>query len=211
MDRTELLDLISEEWRPVKGWEGLYEVSNQGRIRTVEHQIKVNRSNTASYEYVIKSKIKKLGKCNTGYLTAALSKNGKTINVQVHTIVAEAFIPNPNNFKIVNHIDNNKINNVVSNLEWCSYRGNNLHAVWNRCNKQAIAVKCIEDGKIFPSLSECNRYYKLGSQHDSSYLSSTGEAHPKLGLHFKRIMLDLKTYSIQELNIFRNSDCNYND
>lgn len=203
--------MICEEWRPVVGWEGLYEVSNLGKIRTVEHQVHVERPNQTPYNFHVKAKMKKLGCSNTGYLTAALSKNGTTVNVQVHTMVAEAFLPNPNNFHTINHIDGNKHNNVVSNLEWCSYRGNNVHAVWIGCNVQAIKVKCLEDNKIFPSLEECNRYYNLVSPYDSNTLSLTGEAHPKLGLHFKRILLDSTIQSIEDVNKKRRSNCNFDE
>lgn len=170
----------TEEWRPVKGWENLYEVSNLGNVRTCKHVVTVQRSNTKSFSYTIPPKQKKLGSCNTGYLTAALSKNGKTVNVQVHTMVAEAFIPNPNNFKLVNHIDNNGHNNCVQNLEWCTYKGNNIHCVYNGHQSQSIPVICIEENKSFPSLSECDRYYNLVLGTTSKYIKST-DAEPKTG------------------------------
>lgn len=201
--------MTCEEWRPVVGWEGLYEVSSLGRVKTIEHEIRVKRNTGSDYSVVVKSKLKKLGKCNTGYLTAALSKGGRTINVQVHTMVAEAFIPNPNHFKIVNHIDGDKTNNNVNNLEWCSYRGNNIHSTWIGINRQAIKVMCVEDGKVFPSLSECNRYYNLKNPNTSDVLSLTGYPHPKLGLHFQRVSADSVVRSIDEVNKCRKSDCNF--
>lgn len=90
-----------EEWKDITGYEGLYQVSNLGRVR---------RS----------GKILKGGYNNKGYHTINLCKNGISKSFFVHRLVAIAFIPNPNNFPIVNHKDENPKNNCVDNLEWCT-------------------------------------------------------------------------------------------
>ena len=113
-----LKDLKGEIWRDVCGYEGLYLVSNFGRVKTVSH-IKKDTN------YTIPTKIKRQNDNGKGYLMVGLSKDGKDTKYYVHRLVASSFIPNPFNFKTVNHKDENKKNNKVENLEWCSYKYNN--------------------------------------------------------------------------------------
>ena len=98
---------MMEEWRAVPGYEGLYEVSNIGNVRNV-------RRNT----------LLRLQKTNKGYIRVSLCKNGIQTGFQVHRLVAQAFIPNPNNLPQVNHRDENPSNNNVDNLEWCTAKYN---------------------------------------------------------------------------------------
>lgn len=103
---------MEEIWKDVKGYEGLYQISNLGNIK----------SNTN-----IKSK--RINK--QGYLTTQLCKNNKKRSKRINRLVAEAFIPNPNNFPQVNHKDENKLNNEVSNLEWCTEKYNTNYGTRN--------------------------------------------------------------------------------
>jgi hypothetical protein len=95
-------------WRDVKGYEGLYMVSDTGLIKSLSL-----RKNKPEY-------IKKPSKNKCGYMHTSLIKNGVQKDVRVHRLVAEAFVPNPNRYKEVNHIDEDKTNNCAANLEWCS-------------------------------------------------------------------------------------------
>ena len=129
-----------ETWKPVKGFEGLYEVSNQGRLRNVPHE--VIRTYTKKNGIIIQDKLwikqvyitPKIKKHHAGrkngktifYHGASLRKDGKYYNKQIHRLVAEAFIPNPDNLPCINHIDRDPTNNTVSNLEWCTYTHNNM-------------------------------------------------------------------------------------
>lgn len=132
-----------EEWKPVEEFEGLYEVSNFGRVRSLNHK----RANRYSY-YIQKGRILKSGlNKKTGYWTVVLSKNGKYFTKRVHQLVAKAFIPNPNNYPCVNHKDENKNNNKFDNLEWCTYKYNNNFGSRNKRISISLSKKCNCDRK----------------------------------------------------------------
>lgn len=97
-----------EEWKNIIGYEGLYEVSNKGNVRNVR-----------------RNKLLKLSKDYYGYIRVSLSKNGIQTGLKVHRLVAQAFIPNPNNLPQVNHRNEDKTDNSVENLEWCTAKYNN--------------------------------------------------------------------------------------
>lgn len=112
-----------EVWKAVKDYEGLYEVSNLGRIRSVSRIIK--KGCWKGYDKLIESKILSPSINNSGYKIINLSKpNHKAICRSIHRLVAEAFIPNPNNLTDVNHKDEDKMNNNVENLEWLTHKEN---------------------------------------------------------------------------------------
>lgn len=108
-----------EEFRNVHGYEGLYEISNTGIVRSVERKVETSKGIR-----IYKSKILNPGIQKSGYLYVTLSKEGKSRTFRVHRLVAEAFIPNPNNLSDVDHIDENKNNNSVENLRWLSHKEN---------------------------------------------------------------------------------------
>ena len=111
----------NEEWRPAPGYEGLYEVSNMGRIKSLEREV-IRKTNN---NYIIPERIL-LQNINiqTGYPTVSLCKKGSCHAVNIHTLVARAFIDNPDNKECVNHIDTNRENNNVENLEWNTRKEN---------------------------------------------------------------------------------------
>ena len=100
-----------EQWKDIPGYEGLYQASNHGDIRSLPR--------TTTKGGVLKPK---LGK--EGYFKVQLCRNGKVKDFHIHRLVAKAFLPNPNSLPQVNHRDLNKINNCVSNLEWCTSQYN---------------------------------------------------------------------------------------
>ena len=114
-----------EIWKDVFGYEGLYKVSNLGRVKSINRI--VNRGYLNSPRK-ISEKIRIPSIDKYGYLFLRLSKNGKKKNLFVHRIVAETFIKNPNKLPVVNHFDGNKKNCSVKNLEWTTISENNKHA-----------------------------------------------------------------------------------
>lgn len=108
-----------EIWRDIEGYEGKYQISNYGRIKSKKRLDTKNRP--------IKERILKTSQKYYGYQTVGLTINGKTKYYYVHRLVAEAFIPNPNNYNEINHKDENATNNFVGNLEWCNHHYNCLY------------------------------------------------------------------------------------
>lgn len=109
---------MKEIWKDIIGYEGLYKVSNTGKIISLKNN---------------KKRIIKLFDNHYGYLCVILTKNNNIKSKKVHRLVAEAFISNPNNYPCVNHKDENRYNNNINNLEWCSYSYNNCYG--NRIQK----------------------------------------------------------------------------
>ena len=101
--------MTEEIWCPIKGYEGQYQVSDQGRVRSLK----------SGKERVLNPVSDK-----DGYLQVSLYKNGEQKKCKVHRLVAQTFIPNPNNLQEVNHKDEDKTNNYVQNLEWCDVKYN---------------------------------------------------------------------------------------
>lgn len=112
---------VNEIWRPIKGYEGLYEVSNLGRVKSVERTI--IRKNGMKQTFQKKHKTSVLNP--QGYYQTGLWKEGKIKLITNHRLVAEAFIPNPDNKSEIDHIDTDKTNNRVENLRWCTHYENN--------------------------------------------------------------------------------------
>ena len=128
----------NEIWRPIKSYEGLYEVSNLGRIRSLGRI-----TNYANGEkHLWKGRIMKIRKDKKGYLICNLSKNSKCKTFRVHRLVAQAVIPNPDNLPIINHKDENPSNNHVEKLEWCDakYNTNYGTAIQRRAEKRSRTV-----------------------------------------------------------------------
>lgn len=102
-------------WKPIKGYEGLYEISSIGEVKSIF--------------YGEKSRALKKSKTTTGYYKVELWKNKKKKSLKVHRLVAIVFISNPENKPNINHIDGNPLNNNVCNLEWCTQKENVIHAI----------------------------------------------------------------------------------
>lgn len=105
-----------EEWRDIEGYEGIYQVSNEGRVKSLNYH-------RQGFEQILS-----LTTSNRGYLRVWLSSEDGKGNIElVHRLVGKAFIPNPNNLPQINHKDECKTNNSVENLEWCDQKYNNTY------------------------------------------------------------------------------------
>ena len=137
----------TEEWKWIDGYENYYQVSNLGRVKSVDREVFYKDGRKAIH----KGGPVAINTRPNGYLKANLYKDGKMKNVTIHRLVAEAFIPNPNNYPVINHKDENKANNYVENLEWCTYKYNSNYGTAKErwASKQSIPVKGvhIETGK----------------------------------------------------------------
>ena len=139
-----------EIWKDIPEYEGKYQVSNLGRVKSLQRW-----GGTRFYnrEYILNNYVNK----KNGYVYVYLTKNNKSKNIRLHRLVAQAFISNPNNYLYINHIDGNKENNCIDNLEWCdsSY---NIKDMYRRRGKYDNDDNII---KKYKELKSCNKVAKL--------------------------------------------------
>lgn len=165
---------MKEIWKPVKGWEGRYEVSNLGRVKSAQGKNKGKILSQNSQQ---------------GYMQVFLSQKGIGRNHLVHRLVAEAFIPNPLNLPQVNHKDETRSNNKVDNLEWCTQIYNVNYGT--RLRRMSTPIVCIETDEKFDSIKNAATEFLrrgYGSSYESTssciqYAASTGR--PRWKFHFR--------------------------
>lgn len=121
----------TEVWKDIEGFEGLYQVSNLGRVKSLDHE--------DMRGHHVKGKVL-AGRPNKGYLGVALYRDGNAKGYPVHRLVAKAFLDNPSNLPEVNHKDEDKTNNATSNLEWCTSRHNCNYGTRNERIGKSIYV-----------------------------------------------------------------------
>lgn len=162
-----------EEWKDIEGYEGLYQVSNLGRVKR------------SKGKYMKSERILMLFINTPGYLQVMLCKNNKCKKFTVHRLVANAFIPNPENKPQVNHIDEDKTNNKVSNLEWVTAKENVNHGTRNERSSKKIKAIDIANGEWndYKSISECAR--ELGLHQSSISICLKGKRKTSGGYTFK--------------------------
>lgn len=148
-------------WKDVKGFEEFYQVSNQGEIRSKDRYVHFKHK-----DRFYKGAIKRQQIGTNGYKIVKLYKNDKKkYTFSVHRLVAEAFLEKPSYAECVNHINGNKLDNRIENLEWCTYSENNIHALKNNLRKpdieKLIANKKIKvvmfDNENIIAIKECSR------------------------------------------------------
>lgn len=121
---------MNEIWKDIQGYEGLYQVSNLGRVRSLDRKVQHPKGG----KRFSKGQIIKPGATPKGYLFVQLSSGSEICTKRVNRLVAEAFIPNPKNLPVVNHKDKDRANNSVANLEWCTVEYNNRYS----CTKAVL-------------------------------------------------------------------------
>lgn len=146
---------MKEYWKDIKGYEGLYQISNLGRVKSF-----------------YSGKILKGIKATNGYLNVRLYKNGTPHGLSIHRLVAQAFIPNPENKPEVNHIDEDKTNNKISNLEWNTRLENMRHgSIIQRKQKPVLAISnSMEWDYYFNSLKEAAETLNLHASNITAVL-----------------------------------------
>jgi hypothetical protein len=151
-------------WKEIKGYEGLYEVSDTGSVRGVDRYIPIPGGKTRFKKGGLL--ISRINNC--GYNTVRLSKAGKTSTCFIHRLVATAFVPNPNNLPEVNHVYGNKLDNTPGSLQWVSHADNVKHAYSTGLSRnrgsshsRAVCISSICGGKIFGTIKAFCRHYGI--------------------------------------------------
>lgn len=142
-----------ENWKPIPGYEGYYEASDYGRVRSVERIVASSCRNGG--QRFRPAKVLRLKRRSNGYLSVSLSRDGVIKDALVHRLVAETFLGKPtSDQKVVNHLNLNKTDNRVLNLEWCSQGDNNRHSRANQEYKPTPLrkkIRCVEKNLVFES------------------------------------------------------------
>lgn len=163
---------MKEIWKDIKGYEGLYQISNLGNVKSLE-RYKQNHGVTQ----LVGEKIKSTRLLSSGYLVTDLYKDNKSKTAKIHRLVAETFIPNPNSKETVNHIDGNKLNNRVDNLEWATHREQNEHfyktglkskesinkTIQSMIKSTSKQVQCLNTNKVYSSIHEASKDTKISN------------------------------------------------
>lgn len=179
----------NEEWRSVPGYEGLYKVSNYGRVYSLDRLVLCKNGVQKS----VKKRMLKLTRHHYGYLVVSLMRERHRYQVGVHVLVGRAFIPNPDKLPQINHKDENKTNNLVGNLEWCTLQYNNNYGTRverlsksqrNDPKKSKPVRQLTKNGLLvreFPSVAEaarvsgiCENSIRAVCRHRKSHLTAGG-------------------------------------
>lgn len=151
---------MQEIWKDIKEYEGLYQVSNLGNVKSLKRYVNTN----GGAKRLVKEKILKPIIDNTNYYVVSLWKNNVCQRAHIHRLVVETFISNIYHKPYVNHKDGNKLNNNVNNLEWCTPKENNLHAYTIGLNPSRRKINQYDlKGnfiKTWDSIREANNFYK---------------------------------------------------
>ena len=141
--KAKAYDEALDEFSDIQGYEGLYKINRSGEVLSVRS-----------------GKLLKAGKNKQGYMNVVLTKDGKAKTHKVHRLVALAFIPNPNNYPLINHKDENKTNNRVKNLEWCTSKYNLNYGSAIKRRSEAIIASPVKQRKAVVQLSLLGEFVK---------------------------------------------------
>lgn len=166
---------MKEVWKEIEGYEGFYEISNLGNVRSVGGQIGTS---------LRKPRVLAQSSTKDGYKKVRLQRNEKDKTVQVHRLVAEYFIDNPHNYDTVNHKDGDKTNNKVENLEWCN-RSYQMYHAYEKGLKTSRIGSTNANAKLTPD--DVRYIRKMYKKHDKEFGASAlgrkfGTTHRVIGL-----------------------------
>lgn len=173
-----------EKWENIRGYEGYYQVSNYGNVRSLDRSIKYSDGRNYNYEGQMLMPVKD----NHDYLWVGLTKNSITINFSIHRLVGEYFLDGYFEGAVINHKDRNSLNNHHSNLEWCTQRWNVQHGKgWHRSKeeevKESLKELYVNDKKTTLEIAEL---LKISDRTVRKYLK-------QLGIKIEKALMDKKT------------------
>lgn len=161
-----------KEWHPIPNYEGLYEINMAGQIRSLHKR---------NYQNLIKQKIDR-----AGYITVTLCKKGKSSTYFMHRLLAITYIPNPTNRPQINHINGNKLDNSLENLEWVTPQENIKHAfLLGLIPRRKIAVVDNCTGQKFESTRDAAKYYGINYHTMKNYLTGNIKTNPTCAEYFR--------------------------
>lgn len=183
--------LFNEIWKPIKYYEGLYEVSNKGNVRSVDRY--VMHGNRYCF---LKGKPKKAYYNSDGHLKVRLYKNGQGKHYFIHRLAANAFIPNPNNLPCIDHINTIKTDNRVENLRWCTYKENSNNPLTRKYASIKIWTKEANEKGLATKIKNqsCNcevPVYYIDEQGKKISFKSMAEAQRQTNVHHSCISLSV--------------------
>lgn len=196
---------VKEIWNDISGYENVYAISTNGRIKRLERTI--SNSGTIGGYCTLKEKILKprVNKKRHGYCEISLKLNKQEKRFKVHRLVALTFIPNPFNLPEVNHIDGNKENNTINNLEWCTSKENKKHGWENglyNSEHRKVPIKCNENGICYESVVNASK--EIPCDRRGIFRVLKGEKERIKGLSFSYIThRELEEYRSKELELYR--------
>ena len=182
---------MEEIWKDIPSYEGYYQVSTLGNFRSLPRQIKYKNNGTRNYP----SKSLKTETTKDNYQRIVLMKYGVKNRYMCHRLVAITFIPNLENKPFINHIDGNKSNNVVTNLEWCTGSENMTHAditglrnmFKNHHPSNSKRIKCLETGEVFSSFYRAVKWLGKTNNSVSALVRGTRNCGKAFGYHWEFI------------------------
>lgn len=199
-----------EEWKDIEGYEGLYKISNSGKILKLPYTILDKESNIRNY----KGGSTPTPINSSGYKKCILRKEGIAKNYYLHRLMAIAFIPNPNNYPVINHKDGNKLNCNLSNLEWCTHSDNDKHSLnmGLRSTSAYNKIKVGENSRRFSDEDVCEIFDMFESGMSKQEISEKFGCYSSVicniinGKTYKAVEIDELTsikLIIEELNYYR--------
>lgn len=185
---------MQEIWKDIKGYEGLYQVSNLGRIKSLPRKLKIYNQYGFTNKYsCTREKILKLQQDRHGYLRVCLSKYKNKKLLQVHRLVAQAFIPNTNDLPCVNHKNENKSDNHVDNLEWCTYKYNTNYGTCMKrvIDKQSLYINQYDmNGVFIKTWKNINETSKILKINHANIISCCKNRRKSAGGYIWKYMID---------------------